>query len=381
MSKRTYLIILMVIIFAVVMKRSLNTVPNNQSRSAIAEPSNQYAPPQINALLQAQAAEKRVISERQENKENLIASCNTPIEQGWLSSDENIDELTKSFIEDTQELLTRLDKDEDLNSQLTHTLLSNQTEDSDTLKRLTELNRKFPEDKLLSYDLVNICMISSDSCDENIYQQAINLDGENGALWLSVAIRNIVNHDDQQAIYALNQLASKPVYNEYWGKHVELFASTLESAGASRGLAADTAAISFAAAIPVPAVGALFSFCREKSTSRADIAEACLNAGARMSEENHTFLTQAFGLALQDNVYEELKDDRNREYIKQKKSFYDQQFDLYNRATELAWSKKQLAQDWFTVLKNNGEAEAKTYIIDEAIRISSLANFDPCKIE
>lgn len=382
MSRKTsWIIWLVIIILGMVIVASLDRLPNNQSNPVISDSTNQSTPMLTSLPSKKQKPEKLAYSAQQEENENSIASCDKALEQDWLSQDENIDTVTKSLIEDTQKFLTRLDASESFNSQLTRTLLSAHTEDSDTLNRLAELYRNFPESKLLSYDLVNFCTISSGSCDENIYQQAISLDRENGALWLSVAIRNIVNQDEQQAIYALNQLASKPVYNEYWGKHVELFASTLESAGASRGLAVDMTAISFAGAIPVPAVGALFSFCKDKSATQADIAEACLNAGAKMAENDKTFLTQAFGLALQDNVYEKLEDEQNREYIKQRKLVYDRQLNLYNKATELAWSKKQLAQDWFTVLKNNGESVANYYIIDEAIRVSSAPDFDPCKIE
>lgn len=258
------------------------------------------------------------------------------------------------------------------------------TTDKDVKRGLSLLNAlsvEFPENNMIHYFLVAECIQEStqEVCGKTAIDRAIKYDAHNGSLWFLISIIKSKNGDLEGAISALEQLVVAPNFDEYWAEGIELFSTALYE----NGLISDTermiASIGFTAATIVPNPTALFNLCKGNSWERGDVAQLCLEAGDSLFLRSETRLNKALGLALKNTVYEVLKDEENMALSKNLSKQMSMSTVDQAKAFQLMIYDTYLLNYWFEKLKLHGEDEASLYLVDEAIRLSSNPDYDPCR--
>ena len=137
-------------------------------------------------------------------------------------------------------------------------------------------------------------------------------------------------------------------------------------------------AIGYSAALVLPNFKTLLNFCRENSTQRADIANACLTMGTRQFLSGENLIEQHIGLETQKLVYEQ---QNNLEEAKKVETLTQE----FRKATarlvnshNLVLHDKSLNKYWWENILLYGETKALQLTYAEAVRLSSDPNYDPC---
>lgn len=334
--------------------------------------------PNEDIIILTSPEEKLLSSE--ENTEDIKFECDTDLSQladlGKFSEPNAIQNAFKANENYTTQLAYAL-------SANTNELTSNESTKAEAEKLtilLSQLLKQEPDNKLTNYVLATKCSDTQFQafCDENTIKQIINNDASNGALWFQIAILQANKNDIDAVTFALQQMIIATHYNEYWGETIELFDKAQELIGINQKIPRMVSSIGFGAAVSLSSVGSIFKFCKEKSESRADIAQLCVDAGERLAAHSKTQINHGFGNGLQKSVYEVIKDEQNLARIKiQQEAFsklVNESFDGYL----LMGYDAELMAYWFEQLKLFGEVEASRLLVEEVTRLTSDPDYNPC---
>jgi len=277
----------------------------------------------------------------------------------------------------------------ELSSQIAYALSTNsvigkidegQIDQVDPVVLLGQLVNEQPYKSLVHYFLVSKCNEQSDSprCDDSVISEAISNDPNNGALWFQIAAKEARKNNLEGLILALEQLISAPNYNEYWAETIEIFDRALQSNGLVKDGPRMIMAIGYAAAVSLGPIQELFKACREHSTNRADIAQLCIDAGQKVSTHAKTILNQALGYSLQEQVFKAINDSENEVKMRKLKISIYRVPKASIRINKLLIFDEELGRYWFTQLKLFGERKFFQLAYDEAVRLSSNPDYNPC---
>ncbi len=323
---------------------------------------------------------KRAIAKLSELSKQYIVRCEDPFAEYAKNNNEDahptLEEIYKKWSEsETFELRFALA----LTSSNTAIPFAGDSSNSNQLQSntLLDLVDNHPNSEIANYFLVSHC-ISSNDCEEAIFENAIEQDPYNGALWKLIALRNASQGKVEETLAALNKQISAANYKTYWGDATHLYEQALAEIGMADFLPRQVMAIGFSAALSLPPAGPIFKFCQQHSQSRADIAEACLKFGETQFHSGDNMLEQSLGLSLQKSIYEQLGNFEKANKIENdKKSFSDAMGHL-SMAANLAMVDNDLNQYWWENIILYGETKALELTFIEATRLSSDPDYNPC---
>ena len=199
-------------------------------------------------------------------------------------------------------------------------------------------------------------------------------------MWLQSAVLEARNENVAGVISALEQVVAAQEYNSYWAESIEVFDKALQSIGIENAQRQTVASIGYSAAVAIAPVHKLFQLCRAQAQARADLAQVCIDAGKRMAFDSKTLLNQSIGYGLQEAVYKALGDTDNETRISKLSSDNLTMPNYFIEASELMMHDSNLHRYWFEQLKLFGEKEAFRLSTEEAIRLSSDPDYDPCQV-
>ncbi len=325
------------------------------------------------------AKDIKKIQQKTQNSDH-ISECDNPANPDDLISNKYFDEKMIELTNNTEKLTQVLEQSETMESQIAYALITGSKDEKSMSDKFKTLNNQYPENKLLSYDLLSSCLLTDSLCERSVIDDGLALDNQNGAVWLLSALYELNNNNIERATEALLEASSAPTYDEYWGEHFSLFELALSQTGAGNELPAQIASMSYIGSIPLPSFGTLVDFCKKTELTRADILDACLRTGERLANANGTMISHLIGLSLQKAVYKKYNDDAQVSQVSNMRKEFDKTISLSIKANSLVWQSSQRTSDWIQQIKDFGEVGATEYIVDEAILLSSDPNFDPCEI-
>ncbi|MGL1955969.1 MAG: hypothetical protein OCD00_01455 [Colwellia sp.] len=322
-----------------------------------------------------------VIKKKSDSKKKLnIVECSEPVDPDNIISTKYFDKKVINLTNNIEELKGIIQKSNDPESQIVHTILS--VEDSSELpKKLDSLYNVIPESPLLSYDLLSSCTIKDSKCNNSIFERGTELDAQNGAVWLMMAIHELNNNNIDKAKMALMEASNAPVFNEYWSEHFTLFESVFVQAGAGSDLPTQIAILSNISTIPAPNFSVLANFCDSLDASKTDILDTCLSIGQQMINSQSTMLSYLIGMNIQSSVYKKYGDTELLDQLEDMRENFDKLIESSVKADALMWQSRRRTADWLQQMRDIGEIGATEFIVNEAIELSSKSEFDPCMVD
>jgi tetratricopeptide (TPR) repeat protein len=271
---------------------------------------------------------------------------------------------------------------QDFNSQFAFALVNDWQQLDSQYTRLSELSNKVPANKHLNYQLLSSCLFNakSENCAIEAFEKAIDLDPTNGAVWYQKALYESEQNNIQGVIGALTQLMISTRYTSYWYDSIKMFDRAIEVNGYEHAGSRLTLSVGFAAALNMNSPTKLFNMCKELSVERADFAQLCISSGEVIAQNANTLLDQTFGLHLQQVAYASLGEpEKAKEVDEQKKIRFKQTNEWYNpKINALMMHDPNLVEYWYQQAKLVGETELAHAIFNEALRLSSYPDYDPC---
>jgi len=253
-------------------------------------------------------------------------------------------------------------------------------EKSNRTTKLVDLIKASDKKSLVHYFLVAGCNENNnlELCDETIIPQALADDSSNGALWLEIASYEASRNNTDGFEFAVSQIIASPNYNEYWADSIEIFNDALTDAGVTHHGSRVIRSIGFSAALTLFSTQGIFTACVNNSIQRPDIAQMCIDVGARMVSESKTWLSKVLGYALQKKVLIALGEETKADKIDKLLNANSLYSDLETKTSSLMIFDQELNDYWFTNLKLFGETKAIELATIEAIRLSRNPDYDPC---
>jgi hypothetical protein len=266
---------------------------------------------------------------------------------------------------------------------LVHTNLNAITVNGQATKRkhhhtnLFQLVKDFPDSKLANYFLVAHCTEKT-NCDPSVFDTALAQDPYNGALWRLIAIQDAATGDVESTLMAIENVIAAANYDSYWGETIHLFEQALASSVEMDELTRQISAIGYSATLIMPNFKTLLDFCREHSTKRADIANACLAMGTRQFLSGENLIEQHIGLETQKLVYEQQNNLVEVNKVETLRQEFRKATARLATAHNVALLDKDLNKYWWENILLYGETKALELTYAEAARLSSDPNYDPC---
>ncbi len=382
-SIRVALVLLAVIVIVIILLLKLNSsdssieLSSNDNKSSTVvstTESNHYSDTGVTQKTKEKDTQQKTLDS------NHISECDKPANPNDLISNKYFDEKMIELTNNTEKLTQVLEQLETMESQIAHALITGSEDEKSMSDKFKALNGEYPDNPLLSYDLLSSCLLTDSLCERSVIDDGIALDSQNGAVWLLSALYEFNNNNIERATEALLEASSAPTYDEYWGEHFSLFELALSQTGAGNELPAQIASMSYVGSIPLPSFGVLVDFCKNTELTRADLLDACLRVGERLANAKGTMISHLIGLALQKAVYKKYNDDAQVSRVSNMRKEFDKTMKLSNKANNLVWQSSQRTSDWIQQIKDFGEVGATEYIVNEAIQLSAIPNFDPCEV-
>ena len=356
----------------------------------------------VTVFVVKQSASPEVISVVQGNE-----SANADIQKTVLAVEETPNELRG--IENSTQEATEIDvKDcprfdrklirqngSDINSEETYILAykENPTESARLVEALHLLRSKnakdkrdalvgflnsYPENKFAKWSLLTLCSspFNNTDCSESSVKEMVNLDVNNGAVWMNLASYYFKLKDQSNAILALRNFINAPYFDEYLDLAFETYESSIPGQlplNLKLLFAIDMVNLTTSTSISKVA-----SFCKRKALASTEFSQLCLDAGTILEADSVVLKTHKSGLALKEFGYKGLQDERYKKLEENRKNRRSKYPNGYKKAKNLTMYDESLLIYWYEAYKNHGELKALEMLIEEARRVSGDPGYNPC---
>ena len=294
---------------------------------------------------------------------NFIKQCDEELEQH-----KPLDKATE------QEFLASLEHSGIPEKQLAYILFSQHKNSRSKRKALALFNRNYPDNPLVLFDLIGLCSdnTSGQDCNLTLLEQAINLDNNNGSLWLQIANYHAARDNETATIFAIQQVITATYFINFDAKSTELYLNA--SAGSNIEQFSDRAinALGYSAA-RTWYVDKIINFCRQGPIADENKDLLCWQLGKALKQRSNTSLIRAIGSALQQsvaNIDHQMPPPINRQHIVLN--------ELQLQAQNLALFDQQLFREYLININLYGEKEAIQHLVKLAILKSKSPNYYPC---
>lgn len=304
----------------------------------------------------------------------VITVCENVFE-GAILNNEQMSELDANDIKMRQVIADTLT----LESEFT-ALITNQNDAETRIERTSQLSEKYPDNPLISYELLSLCSNSEYNCSPELVTSTVQQNSNNGAAWLLSAIYHASNNDTKSAEAAIIEASKAPNFNDHWSDYSSTFSTAYKQAGAVEGVELDVLVMGYVAALSSPSYGALSKLCKQAPVDNTALLEACLTSGQLFADKSSAQISRLIGSNIQKNVLTKLgHTDELARIVQARKEMFainEQQ----SKALDLIWRNQLLQAEWQAELIRNGEVTAAQFAINEAIRISGDPNINECLV-
>ena len=254
-----------------------------------------------------------------------------------------------------------------------------------SIDALSSISNSYPQNQLAALHVLSSCTkdVDNAACNENAIGRAIIVDRDNGVMWSLVASMYYEQHNIEGAVLALQEAVAAPNYEDYFGIHLEQLQYSLSAMSNDEPLhRTQFRAMNLGLRLSFENYKSVLNMCNNHTAELPKLADACLNFGIRMEEQASTLLGAGKGRAIQETTHLALGNADAAQKISDSVSAQALDWDVlseFNKAATLLEHDDQLANEWFQNLIIFGETEAQVYLIEEAKRLSSNPNYNPCR--
>ena len=253
------------------------------------------------------------------------------------------------------------------------------------LDKLLAYNTLYPGNPLAVLDLIKMCAKepTHPACDQQLIDQAVYVDGDNGALWLDIANYHAVRGNDTATEHALEKMHQSPFFNSHYFDTIEFYLDVAEHLGIKHFFNRANHAFTMAMTT-MPSIGPIVTWCQEGLARATDSAHLCLNAGNFLEQHGDTAMMLMFGFAFQSMVYEaEHNPDAVAGIEEKRQSFYRQRTNAQAREHDydmsfLLFSDEGLFRSWLENGRAHGEWAAMQLFEQEALALLDDEDFSLC---
>jgi len=293
-----------------------------------------------------------------------------------------IDDISSHADEEFAKFANILQESNSPDKQLAYILFASESEGSEQLDLLLSYNQSHSSNKRVLMDLVGLCssIQNHSSCNDNLLNQAIELDGDNGALWLQIANYHAAKGNTPATLEAMEKAISTSHFDDYYYDNLALFMQVSKAELDIDFSERAVMAMGYHAATSVW-VSEIAKFCRDEKEYSDLHNQLCLALGETMTTQNNSLIINAIGMNMQSLAY---KRENNEELsLKMKKQQSDlmqssMPTELQMKAQNLMFVDEELFQFWLSSVMSQGEAIADNKLIDEAITLSKNPYYQPC---
>lgn len=266
-------------------------------------------------------------------------------------------------------------------NQLAYALFSKPLDSQSNLDLILEFNDRYPNNPVALLRAISLCTDSLDDkrCNQNLIDNAIASDKDNGAIWLQLMFYHLERNNDSDLQFSIEELVKSSFFNEGYGNNIKLYLQSLKGSSFNNQILNSRSA-AYSSMSNLPAYSTIINWCKENSNN-SQKSNNCLQLGIMMQNKSKLLLNQAIGMSLQENVY---LAEENIELSKKAKTDRDQimsfiQSDKFRKATALMDMDEGLYWSWMSNFDEFGELKASTLLVEEAILLSKDKNYDPCR--
>lgn len=280
-------------------------------------------------------------------------------------------------------LQTSIGESEDIDSRISFPLMTISNRDS-VLDTLMDLQEIAPNHKVLSQHILAACLGTHDRCASDVFENAIDLDSQNGSIWLLYAQYESIRGNKEKATSLLKRASQTSFFDEYYWGYLDNFRAAFASAGAqvSPQIAYSIVANALDTSTMLSApYNELIDICKKHSDGRNGTQDVCVVLGKHMEENGSSLISRHIGLAIQRIVHEQRSNQTELELIDKRTQKLRSFSKKASQATELILQSRKLSYEWYEQLSTRGEVAGLEYNLNQAIELSKNPNFDPCSLD
>ena len=352
-------------------------------------PARETTPNLVNMSSQSVAIEKEAVRESLPLTENATID-NSPQNEPPITTcsdqakliaayDYSNDALQSHF----KALQTSIGESEDLDSRISFPLMTISNSDT-VLDTLMELQEFAPNHKVLSQHILAACLGTHDRCASDVFENAIDLDSQNGSIWLLYAQYESIRGNKEKATSLLKRASQTSFFDEYYWGYLDNFRAAFASAGAqvSPPIAYSIVAKALDTSTMLSApYNELIDICKKQNDASNDTQDVCVALGKHMEENGSSLISRHIGLAIQRIVHEQRSNQTALELIEKRTQKLRSFSKKASQATELILQSRKLSYEWYEQLSTRGEVAGLEYNLNQAIELSKNPGFDPCALD
>jgi len=314
------------------------------------------------------------------NKRRLLSSAdeNEEVSEGYIF------DCSKAVVEEVgnpkkvhEEFIATLKQSSFPEHQLGAILFDNNINENERFNLLLNYKNKHTETPSLMMDIIGRCSGREISCDDSLIEQAIELDGNNSALWLLLANYYFEKKNIDSALKAMDSAVRASDFNDFYYDDVSLYVRT------SKGLLDVPLAHRVISGIGILAAKPLWisevaHFCLNSENLTAQQNYLCLETGKLMEHNASLSIANMIGVQFQEKAYEREGNDELLASIKLHANKMEAWSTTHNDSFVLSTFDEGLFLYWLDSAMHYGESKAQQMLIEEAITLSKNEYYNPC---
>lgn len=250
------------------------------------------------------------------------------------------------------------------------------------LALLEQVDEISPMHELVAWNRLRICRDDeSVNCDlPKVEANAIRVGGDNGAVWMEVAILRLARGEQDAAAAAIRHAIAAPRFDHYFIDHALLFERALSTLGGSSYTERMIFGIGLSAAMVVSYYG-ITTHCREAGQSEALTIELCDQLGARMLADGKNLLDQSLGTSLRKIAARQSGNDERLAEAIGREAEFKRRFKglIMNRDAQALLENDEAAlRRYIEDFSIFGEMEAQIRLNAEAERLRNSPDYEQC---
>ena len=329
-----------------------NSIKSKELFSKDTTEANDISLPQIPLSMKVQV----INSGTKKNEDTGVFECLPDITFDEEASMENITHYLRS-----------LDNLFSESAPLYYAMYANPPEGETRVDLLFEYYDQFPNNPVVSMDLISLCANSSDKrCTSNFIKDAIDADSNNGAMWFSAISFYATKGDDQRVMESIEALEKTSFFNERLGEKALLYAQALEGSTSNDFNVNAITGVGKAMSVS-PSYSSVTRWCKQGLDEYVK-AYACLTLGKQLETRSKIAISNVIGIELQKYVFE-FKGETDAIQLIEKnriKLMERPGEGIYLKASIMLILDERLLRSWLHNLDLHGEIESQRLMILEA---------------
>ena len=292
--------------------------------------------------------------------------------------DESSEEYESRFNRESARLNANIAQLDTLESNL-YKLITDSGDTHIALEKTLLLSEKFPNNDLVNYHALSLCSDDTDLCSESLVSETTDKLSDNSAAWLLKAIYHANKEDTAAVETAIIEASRATAFNGHWHDYVGAISNVYQHAGDIGSQLQDEIKMGYISAVALPSYGSLHKVCKQASTEKLTLVEACLTAGQLLARDSKTFLANFIGFSMQEIALEKLDRPDELSRLATVRQAHKELLTQQAKATTLLWRNTPLRHQMLRQIMEHGEIAHAEFAIEEAIKLSNAPDIDECK--